>query len=130
MHEPRKPSSWVQQANLTSRVTLQTTHTGKTFKRRSTGWEAVMNAPLLKLLKKLNDRGFCTKTGEPTSKAGWTCLDADQIVNLYSAVNRGMQNYYRFADNWAQLTRVQYILELSLAKTLAHKFKISVPKAY
>jgi group II intron reverse transcriptase/maturase len=113
-----------------AKVTLQTTQAGKTFKRRSTGWETVMNASLQKLLKRLNDRGFCGKTGEPISKGGWTCLDADQIVNLYSAVNRGIQNYYRFADNWAQLSRVQYILELSLAKTLAQKFKISVPKVY
>jgi group II intron reverse transcriptase/maturase len=113
-----------------AKVTLQTTQSGKTFKRRSTGWETVMNAPLQKLLKRLNDRGFCAKTGEPISKGGWTYLDADQIVNLYSAVNRGIQNYYRFVDNWAQLSRVQYILELSLAKTLAQKFKISVPKVY
>ena len=44
-----------------AKVTLQTTHTGKTFKRRSTGWETVMNAPLLKLLKKLNDRADSSK---------------------------------------------------------------------
>src|SRR5260370_17619078 len=59
-----------------------------------------------------------------------TAVDTDQIVNLYSAVNRGIQNYYRFVDDWAQLSRVQYILELSLAKTLAQKFKISFPKVY
>src|SRR5260370_9853064 len=41
-----------------------------------------------------------------------------------------MQNYYRFVDNWRQLTRVQYILEYSLAKTLAQKFKISLPKVF
>jgi nicotine oxidoreductase len=91
----------------TAKVALQTTQSGKTFNRRSTGWETVMNAPLPKLLKRLSDRGFCTKTGEPTSKAGWTCLDADQIVNWYSATNRGIQNSYRFADNWAQLSRGQ-----------------------
>lgn len=104
--------------------------TGKTFHRRSTGWETVMKAPLPRLIKRLNDRGFCTKVGKPRSKSGWTNLDADQLINLYSAVNRGIQNYYRFADNWSQLNRIQYILELSLAKTLAHKFKITSPKVY
>jgi hypothetical protein len=89
-----------------------------------------MNAPLPKLVKRVSDRGCCSPQGEPTPKAGWAFLDADQIVNLYSSVNHGIQNYYRFADNWGQLHRVQYILEYSLAKTLAVKFKISVPKVF
>ncbi len=41
-----------------------------------------------------------------------------------------LRRYLPFVDNWAHLSRVQYILELSLAKTLAQKFKISVPKVY
>ena len=113
-----------------AKVKQMTNWTGKTFKRRTTGWETVMNAPLPKLVKRLSDRGFCSKEGEPTPKPGWAFLDADQIVNLYSGVNRGIQNYYRYTDNWGQLHRVQYILEYSLAKTLAVKFQISVPKAF
>ena len=89
-----------------------------------------MNAPLPKLVKRLSDRGFCSKEGEPIPKSGWAYLDPDQIVNLYSSVNRGIQNFYRFADNWGQLHRIQYILEYSLAKTLAVKYKISVPKVF
>jgi group II intron reverse transcriptase/maturase len=106
------------------------TRTGKSFKRRTTGWETVMNAPLPKLVKSLSERGFCSKEGEPTPKSGWAFLDPDQIVNLYSSVNRGIQNYYRFANNWRQLHRIQYILEYSLAKTLAVKYKISVSKVF
>ena len=113
-----------------AKVAQQISPTGKTFHRRSTGWETVMKAPLPRLIKRLSDKGFCTKQGEPRSKTGWTNLDTDQIINLYSAVNRGIQNYYRFVDNWAQLNRIQYILELSLAKTLAHKFKITKPIVY
>jgi hypothetical protein len=113
-----------------AKIAQQTSPTGKTFHRRSTGWETVLKAPLPRLIKRLGDRGFCTKEGKPRSKTGWTNLDADQIINLYSAVNRGIQNYYRFADNWSQLNRVQYILELSLTKTLAHKFKITKTKVY
>jgi nicotine oxidoreductase len=104
--------------------------TGKTFKRRSTGSETVMNAPVSKLITRLSARGFCTQEGTPTPKSGWMDLDADQIVNLYSGVNRGVQNYYRFVDNWGQLHRVQYILQFSLAKTLARKYRISVAKVF
>jgi hypothetical protein len=113
-----------------AKVMLQTTRTGKTFHRRSTGWQTVRKAPLPKLIKRLSDRGFCTKEGKPTAKSGWTCLDRDQIIQLYSAVNRGMQNYYRFADNWSRLNRIQYILEYSLAKTLAQKLRTSVKKVF
>jgi group II intron reverse transcriptase/maturase len=113
-----------------AKVTWSTNQKGRRFKRRSTGWETVMNAPMPKLIKKLSDRGVCTQQGEPIPKSGWAYLDADQIVSLYSSVNRGIQNYYRFADNWVQLHRVQYILEYSLAKTLARKYQISVPKVF
>jgi len=113
-----------------ARVKLQTTRSGYTFKRRTTGWQTVMNAPIPRLLKRLSDRGFCSAEGEPTPKTAWSHLDADQIVQLYNGVNRGIQNYYRFADNWKRLHRTQYILEFSLAKTLALKYKISVPQVF
>ena len=113
-----------------AKVKQMTNWTGKTFKRRTTGWETVMKAPLSRLVKRLSDRGFCTKEGEPIPKSGWAFLDAEQIVSLYSSVNRGIQNYYRFADNWGQLNRVQYILQYSLAKTLARKYQISMTKIF
>ena len=83
-----------------------------------------------KVLKRLKERGFCTGEGEPTAKGLWTSLDADQIIQLYRSINRGLQNYYRFVDNWKQCSRIQYIFKFSLAKTLAHKYKISVPKCF
>jgi len=113
-----------------AKLTLQTNRWGKKFKRRSTGWETVMRAPLPKLLQRLSERGFCTKDGKPTPKAGWAYLDPDQLILLYSSINRGIQNYYRFVDNWAQLQRIQYILQFSLAMTLGRKYKISTPKVF
>jgi len=113
-----------------AKLKQQTSQRGKTFKRRTTGSETVMKAPLSKLLKRLNDRGFCTKEGEATAKPGWIFLDEDQIVHLFSSANRGIQNYYRFADNWDQMGQVQNILRFSLAKTLAHKYKITVPQVF
>jgi group II intron reverse transcriptase/maturase len=113
-----------------AKVVLQKTSKGKTIQRRSTGWATIMKAPIEKLLKRLKERGFCTATGEPTAKGLWTSLDADQIIQLYSSVNRGLQNYYRFVDNWKQCSRIQYILKFSLAKTLAQKYKISVPEVF
>ncbi len=113
-----------------AKVVQQKTSKGKTIKRRSTGWAPIMKAPMEKLLKRLKERGFCTGTGEPRAKGPWTSLDADQIIQLYSSVNRGLQNYYRFVDNWKHLARIQYILKFSLAKTLAQKYKLSVPRIF
>ena len=113
-----------------AKVVLQKTSKGKIIQRRSTGWATIMKAPIEKVLKRLKERGFCTGTGEPIAKGLWTSLDADQIIQLYSSVNRGLQNYYRFVDNWKQYSRIQYILKFSLAKTLAQKYKISVPQVF
>ena len=112
------------------KIVLTTNQTGKRFKRRSTGWETQMYAPLPKLIQRLKEKGICTAEGKPIDKKGWRALDTEQIIALYSAMNRGIQNYYRFADNWRRLIRIQYILRFSLAKTLARKHKITVRQVF
>jgi group II intron reverse transcriptase/maturase len=101
--------------------TLSTNASGKSFKRRSTGMQIVLKAPMEKLIKRLYQKGFCDKKGRPLHKTAWIQQDEDQIISQYSAVNRGLQQYYRPTDNWAEMARVQYILKFSLAKTLAAK---------
>ncbi|HVU69965.1 MAG TPA: reverse transcriptase domain-containing protein, partial [Ktedonobacteraceae bacterium] len=101
--------------------TLSTNASGKNFKRRSTGMQIVLKAPMEKLIQRLHQKGFCDKKGRPLHKAAWMQQDEDQIIAQYSAVNRGLQQYYRPTDNWNEMSRVQYILKFSLAKTLAAK---------
>lgn len=112
------------------RIVKTTSRAGRVYKRRSTGWETVMTAPIDDLIQRLYNRGFCTTTGEPTTKLSWINLDPEQIVSLYSSINRGIQNYYRFVDNFHLLGRIQYILKFSLARTLAAKYKISVKRVF
>lgn len=112
----------------TQKVTVSTNGSGRLFKRRSTGMEVVLKAPIDKLIKRLSQKGFCDGKGIPKHKAGWTVLDEDQIVSLYSSINRGIQEYYRPTDNWPELQRVQYILKYSLAKTLALKKKTPITR--
>jgi len=85
--------------------------------------EVVLRAPMDRLIKRLSQKGFCDGKGTPKHKAGWTVLDEDQIVSLYSSINRGIQEYYR-----PELQRVQYILKYSLAKNLALKKKTSITR--
>lgn len=103
---------------------------GKPIKRRSTGFEVIMKIPLRHVIQRLHKRGFCDAQGNPTTKCGWMNLDADQIVNLYNGMNRGLQNYYRFVDNLNGLSYIQYILKFSLARTLAAKYRISVKQVF
>lgn len=101
---------------------------GKEVKKRTTGMQVVLKVPMEELVKRLHQKGFCDKKGFPIHKAPWTLLDEDQIVQLYSSINRGILQYYRPVDNWARLQRIQYIMKFSLAKTLAAKRKTSVAK--
>lgn len=110
------------------KVTRSTNGSGRVFDRRSTGMQVVLKAPIEKVIKRLTQKGFCDGHGNPTAKRGWTTLDEDQIINLFSSVNRGLLQYYRPADNWAEMRRIQYILKFSLAKTLAMKRKTPITR--
>src|SRR5262249_3715380 len=76
----------------TPRVVLTTNGSGKRFKRRSTGWETVMPAPLPKRIKRLHEKGLCTAEGKPTAKRGWSVLDLDPVVPAQRGNKRGFQN--------------------------------------
>jgi group II intron reverse transcriptase/maturase len=112
------------------RVVTTKNHSKRPIRRRSTGSEMLMTAPLTDLIKRLHTKGFCTVEGKPSTKTGWIYLEVDQIILLYNGINRGIQNYYRFADNFSHLSRIQYILQFSLAHTLAAKFKCSLRQIF
>ena len=48
----------------------------------------------------------------------------------YQAEFRGVVNYYRRATNLGALNHLRWVMEMSLAKTLAVKLKISVPQVF
>jgi len=52
------------------------------------------------------------------------------IVSTYQLEFQGLANYYRLAYNLHTLNHLKYVMECSLTKTLARKFKRSVPKVY
>jgi nicotine oxidoreductase len=106
------------------------TSKGRTFTKRTAGWMPRLKAPCLKLVQRLGEKGFCNAEGNPASRQGWAVLDASQILSLYNSVLWGILNYYSFAGNYAELSRIQYILLHSGAKTLACKYKTSVKKIF
>lgn len=112
-----------------AKQTKSTNGSGETFKRRSTGWEVILKAPIDNIIEKLSMKNFC-KEGKPIAKDAWSHLDEDQIIALYNGINRGYLNYYRPADNYASLNRIQYILKFSLAKTIASKRRKSIGEVF
>ena len=52
------------------------------------------------------------------------------IVRQYQAEFRGIANYYRLAVNLGALSHLRWVMEMSLAKTLAGKLRISVPQVF
>lgn len=103
---------------------------GKSFKKRVAGWTPKLLAPTERLVERLASRNFCTAKGAPLTKGAWVTLDDDQIVGQYASVLRGLTNYYSFVDNFGALSRVQYILQHSAAKTLAAKHRSKVPQIF
>lgn len=68
--------------------------------------------------------------GEPTSVAALINQPIDQIIEYYNSLLRGWYNYYQLAENVSALHYARYILQYSLAKTLAHKEGSSVSKIF
>jgi group II intron reverse transcriptase/maturase len=58
-------------------------------------------------------------------------VDTDfSVVAQFQAEYRGVAEYYRLAFNRHKLGRLKYVMERSLTKTLARKYRVSVPQVY
>ncbi|TXI28265.1 MAG: hypothetical protein E6Q69_16610 [Aquipseudomonas alcaligenes] len=85
------------------------------------------------IISALRDERFIkTKNGQDfaISKRGYVHLDPDEMVLRYNAFKRGLRNYYRPAMNIRYLGYVDYLMRLSLAKTLAHKYRTSMKEQF
>jgi group II intron reverse transcriptase/maturase len=83
--------------------------------------------PLRHLSKKLNK--YMAK-GKPTHLSGVVNQPRDHILEPYNGVMRGWYNSYQLAENGCSLNYARYVLQYSLAKTLAHKERCSVAKVF
>jgi len=72
-----------------------------------------------------------TKQGKAVHRAEMTTLSEYEIVSQDQAEYHGPVDYYRMAYNLSgPLSKLGWIMEVSLTKTLAHKLKTSVPEVY
>ncbi len=78
-------------------------------------------------------RGKCTPylhDGKPAPRLERTGDTNFRIVARYQAEYRGVVEYYQLAYNRHRFSRLRYVMERSLTKTLGHKHQISVTQVW
>ena len=97
-------------------------------KRRMPTGNLWMTAPILELVKRLEDKGFLTVKGaiwNPHSIGKFTVLPVKDIILRYLAILHGLTNYYSFVDNRSRFNKIVWILRISLRKTISRKLKLN-----
>lgn len=82
------------------------------------------------MIRTLFDDGMCTIDGYPISIKRLFCADAKDIVLYGNQVLRGILNGKQGCDNFYEGWQLQYIVQYSIAKTLARKYDISMKKVF
>jgi group II intron reverse transcriptase/maturase len=94
---------------------------------KTTSGNIQLLVPLKELSKKLKKY---MANGQPKSMYAFINQPVDHIIAHYNGVMRGWYNYYQLAENVSLLNYARYVLQYSLAKTLAHKEGSSVSKIF
>ena len=115
------------------RVTPQSNHTKKTkngTKARNYGGHVMLEVPTSVIQKKLLGLGAMkivvhdgTEIWKPTHRGELTGRTDLSILEQYNGEIRGFCNYYAIANNRSKLHKFRYIMEYSLYKTLACKYR-------
>jgi group II intron reverse transcriptase/maturase len=82
------------------------------------------------ILKKLRENGMCTGNGYPIGISRLLRESPQEIIKYGNQVLRGLLTQQRGCVNFHKGARIQYIVQFSIAKTLARKFDISIKKVF
>jgi hypothetical protein len=104
---------------------------GNKITRRSTLRLAV-DAPIEKLIEKLIKNKYARRNHKATvlakGRTDMVHLTHYDIIRIFNCKITGLLNAYRFAGNFALMSRVIWLLRQSCALTLARKFKLKTMK--
>lgn len=88
-----------------------------------------LNAPILKIVEKLKDKGYVKNDSRPTKNGRFINLELFQIIEHYKMIERGIFNYYSLANNYRNLlARVHFTLKYSCVLTIASKMRLKTMK--
>jgi len=109
--------------NLTSRT--KKLGGGFTNTRKGTGKpKLIFPKDLIKT--KLIEKGLANEKGKPKFNGKLMFLSDYEIVQRYNSIARGFMNFYNIAENRSSMNEMVYIIEFSLAHTLAAKHRMSL----
>lgn len=74
--------------------------------------------------------GHYQRNGKPIHQAGLLSYSDAQIIDVYQRRFGGVAQYYKYAADRKCLAKLKYVMEVSLTKTLANKFRTSVARIY
>lgn len=80
------------------------------------------------VLKIINKQGE-QERWMPLQRDEYIYLNPNEMVLKYNEQIRGLYNYYRIANNVSVLNKFYYVMEYSLYKTIAAKYRITMTKA-
>lgn len=101
---------------------------GTKRRRRIPSGNIWLTMPISSIIAKLEKKGFLEGgAGEWKIKSIWKflALPMRDIILRYRAIYNGFDNYYSFVDNRKLMSKVYWILKVSLRKTLCRKFEMS-----
>lgn len=78
-----------------------------------------------KVIEKLSNKGYCDSFGNPKPNFHYLQDPQSYTVSRAASVLRGMANYYHLAESKRRcVSRISYIIQHSLAKMFAAKYKL------
>lgn len=83
-----------------------------------------------KLIHKLHKNGMCDINGYPTSIKRIVNETTEEIITYGNQVLRGLINNNQSCANYHKSSRIQYIVQFSIAKTIARKYDISMKSVF
>ena len=82
--------------------------------------------PLYCIILILSKQNFCNSVGYPKSKSGWVTWTDSEIIQHFARIRNSLVLFYSGCNNSKALSRLQFILHFSCAKTLACKHKTNL----
>lgn len=113
--------------------------TAKGYTKRSLTGKVTINVPKEKWMNRLIHYGvlkihYDKKDGheiwEPVRRTELMNLEDWEIVRRFNAEIRGLYNYYRIANNVSVLNNFYYVMQYSMLKTFAGKYKTHISRIW
>ena len=97
---------------------------------RNENFDLQFELPLDKILMSLSLEGFCNKSGQPMPKKEWASEPDWFIVSTFNKILFEIRNYWGPSFNQEVVQRIQHMLYISCAKTIAHKHRTTASQIF